>query len=82
MRNEKAEDFLALLKEWERLCKKYKVAASENGEYCCSDDDEADDSSEVPKGEFEVGRLVGICYGDPHNIGKVGLKFKVPSLHI
>ncbi|OAY70010.1 DNA (cytosine-5)-methyltransferase 1 [Ananas comosus] len=77
VRNEKAEDFLALLKEWEKLCKKYKVAASENGEHCCFDDDEADDSSEVPKGEFEVGKLVGICYGDPHNIGKVGLKFKV-----
>ncbi|XP_072992889.1 DNA (cytosine-5)-methyltransferase CMT3-like [Typha latifolia] len=82
VRNEKAEDFLALLKEWDNLCRKYNVrrnnmSASHESESASSDDDDVDDSSGVPSGEFEVGKLVGICYDDPHNIGKVGLKFKV-----
>ncbi|NP_001290533.1 DNA (cytosine-5)-methyltransferase CMT3 [Elaeis guineensis] len=83
VRNEKAEDFLALLREWEKLCAKFNLIGMESSfaqgsESSGSDDeDESRISTEVPRGEFEVGKLVGICYGDPSNIGKVGLKFKV-----
>lgn len=35
------------------------------------------DEVEVPRGEYEVGGLVDICYGDPSETGKRGLKFKV-----
>ncbi|WOK97533.1 DNA (cytosine-5)-methyltransferase 1-like [Canna indica] len=80
VRNEKAEDFLALLIEWEKLCKKYRVIGNQSLlEESDSDDvdDEVLDNLDLEKGEFEVGKLVGICYGDPSDIGKVGLKFKV-----
>lgn len=37
----------------------------------------ARDDSSMDSEEFEVSRLVDICYGDPANVGKRGLKFKV-----
>lgn len=33
--------------------------------------------NEESSGEYEVARLIDICYGDPSNKGKRGLKFKV-----
>ncbi|XP_057997025.1 DNA (cytosine-5)-methyltransferase CMT2 isoform X3 [Hevea brasiliensis] len=86
VRNEAAEDFLELLKEWEKLCKKYVVKdvegiyrlrsmtstiANENENKSSPKDDD------IPPGEYEVSRLVDICYGDPNETGKRGLKFKV-----
>lgn len=41
---------------------------------------EAQLNSAIPAGEYEVLRLVDICYGDPTDVGKHGLKFKVCSL--
>lgn len=88
VRNEKAEDFLALLREWEKLCTKYNLVGMENSFAEESESNSSDDedgsavSTGVPKGEFEVGKLVGICYGDPGNIGEDGLKFKVISVEI
>ncbi|MQL72106.1 hypothetical protein Taro_004438 [Colocasia esculenta] len=83
VRNEKAEDFLELLREWEILCRKFLLigsvnSPSEEGESCVEDeDDSGEDDISAPRGEFEVGKVVGICYGDPGDIGKIGLKFKV-----
>lgn len=81
MRNEKADDFLALLIEWEKLCTKYCVLGNLNLNEEESDsngsDDELEDSNPPNGEEFEIAKLVGICYGDPDNIGKVGIKFKV-----
>ncbi|KAJ0987540.1 hypothetical protein J5N97_005896 [Dioscorea zingiberensis] len=80
VRNEDAENFLALLREWEQLCSRYSLIGTQSSftNACSSDDeDNIEDSSEVPKGEFEVGKLVGICHGDPSKLGKVGLYFKV-----
>ncbi|KAI4993511.1 hypothetical protein ZWY2020_007824, partial [Hordeum vulgare] len=80
VRNEKAEDFLALLKHWDALCKKYVVHGSN---YSGSDlaqmsnDDRDDENEPLPNELFEVERLVGICYGDPNKTGKDGLCFKV-----
>lgn len=42
-----------------------------------SDESEIDDGLVVPSGEFEVEKLVAICYGDPNNLRKRGLHFKV-----
>ncbi|XP_059441430.1 DNA (cytosine-5)-methyltransferase CMT2 isoform X2 [Corylus avellana] len=84
VRNETAEDFLKLLKEWEKLCKRYKVndlgrtrqsRAKSLRAARCNGSSLNDD--EVPTGEYEVSRLVDICYGDPNKIGKHGLNFKV-----
>uniref|UniRef100_A0A2N9FEZ0 Cytosine-specific methyltransferase n=1 Tax=Fagus sylvatica TaxID=28930 RepID=A0A2N9FEZ0_FAGSY len=84
VRNETAENFLELLKEWEKLCKHYKVSdvgtthqsrAKTLRSHKCDEKSVSDD--EVPSGEFEVSRLVDICYGEPNKKGKRGLHFKV-----
>ncbi|OWM68526.1 hypothetical protein CDL15_Pgr023491 [Punica granatum] len=84
VRNEVAEDFLQLLKEWEKLCKRYAVNKTEVTRIVRSKDREVAQGNEstindveVPRGEYEVGSLVDICYGDPSETGKCGLKFKV-----
>ena len=73
MRNEKADDFLALLKEWSVLCDKYvhqdmssDLAGLEN---------EEDGTSPLDKDEFVVEKLIGICYGGGGRDN--GLYFKV-----
>ncbi|XP_028078261.1 DNA (cytosine-5)-methyltransferase 1-like [Camellia sinensis] len=83
VRNEAAEDFLSLLKEWEKLCKEFQLLGSHQSEDSNSEqnsldsDDDVDDGSTVPSGEFEVGKLLAICYGDPNSVNKHGLHFKV-----
>lgn len=72
------------MKEWDKLCKRYVFnndrrtdkLRSENstrkiGESSSSKHDDSDSE------EYEVEKLVDICYGDPDNTGKNGLKFKV-----
>ncbi|KAF3950783.1 hypothetical protein CMV_023507 [Castanea mollissima] len=83
VRNETAEDFLELLKEWEKLCRRYKVSdvgrtrqsRAETLRSHKSDESSSDD--EFSSGEYEVSRLVDICYGNPNRKGKRGLHFKV-----
>ncbi|KAK7844971.1 dna (cytosine-5)-methyltransferase cmt2 [Quercus suber] len=83
VRNETAEDFLELLKEWEKLCRRYKVSdvgrtrqsRAETLRSHKSDENSSDD--EFSPGEYEVSRLVDICYGKPNRKGKRGLHFKV-----
>ncbi|KAM0930202.1 hypothetical protein ACQ4PT_000981 [Festuca glaucescens] len=79
VRNEKAENFLKLLQEWDTLCKEYDVHNST----CLpriSNDDDGDENGvnePLPEGTFEVEKLVDLCYGDPNNIEIDGLWFKV-----
>ncbi|KAJ0961434.1 hypothetical protein J5N97_000183 [Dioscorea zingiberensis] len=84
IRNESAVDFLDLLKEWERLCRCYAVGIGNQKTHNLqashinvSNGDAQDDSMASEEFEFEVSRLVDICYGDPTSVGKRGLKFKV-----
>ncbi|XP_008448610.2 DNA (cytosine-5)-methyltransferase CMT2 [Cucumis melo] len=88
VRNETAEDFLDLLKEWEKLCRRCKANESEGSRqlrsmadnYLTSSDDDlmsSDDEDEFPTSEFEVSSLVDICYSDPTRTGKRGLMFLV-----
>lgn len=78
-----ADDFFDLLKEWEKLCKRYvininKVKASTPSKSNLKDSrKEAQSYSAILAGEYEVLKLVDICYGDPTKVGKRGLKFKV-----
>lgn len=86
VRNETAEDFLSLLKEWERLCQSYSLIGggdpmdvvkdeTENAE---DDDDEEDDGDDDLGGEvFEVDKILSICFGDPKSINQRGLYLKV-----
>ncbi|KAH7668771.1 DNA (cytosine-5-)-methyltransferase protein [Dioscorea alata] len=83
IRNESADDFLDLLKEWKRLCKCYAVGICNQrkpnlrASRVKKSNPRAKDDSSMASEEFEVSRLVDICYGDPANVGKRGLKFKV-----
>ncbi|XVE48572.1 hypothetical protein DITRI_Ditri01bG0012100 [Diplodiscus trichospermus] len=99
VRNEAAEDFLCLLKEWEKLCRKFSLLDSdkplENGSSGTSDEEdddgqgckeeeedeakerEDDTGSEDSSEEFEVERLLDICFGDPNKVKKPGSYFKV-----
>lgn len=79
MRNEAAEDFLSLLKEWEKL-----------GSLLSGEDikEEATDADSVVKDEedddpidddeiYEVEEILAICYGDLNKKGSSELHFKV-----
>ncbi|KAL6648516.1 hypothetical protein ACP70R_012740 [Stipagrostis hirtigluma subsp. patula] len=77
VRNEKAEEFLALLQEWDALCRKYEVHKSNNLDSDVAQSLTDDEDESLPEGTFEVEKLLDICYGDPNSIGKVGLWFKV-----
>ncbi|XP_058188980.1 DNA (cytosine-5)-methyltransferase CMT2-like isoform X2 [Rhododendron vialii] len=84
VRNETAEDFLELVKGWEKLCQWYVLSNLDP-----THESRAEDTTEVKineyspsdvksrPGEYEVLRLVDICYGDTGKRGKRGLKFKV-----
>ncbi|KAG6780838.1 hypothetical protein POTOM_013717 [Populus tomentosa] len=84
VRNEAAEDFLELLKEWKKLCKRYAVndlgrthkSRSMASSMSKQNKNSSDDDDTAP-GEYEVARLVDICYGKTDKRGRRGLKFKV-----
>uniref|UniRef100_A0A2N9I1X4 DNA (cytosine-5-)-methyltransferase n=1 Tax=Fagus sylvatica TaxID=28930 RepID=A0A2N9I1X4_FAGSY len=91
VRNEAAEDFLSLLKEWAKLCKDFSLFGSDqlreqnsdlerddgNDNDEEEDDGDDDEGSMVPTEEFEVQNLLAVCYGDPNKMKKPGLYFKV-----
>ncbi|XP_030453904.2 DNA (cytosine-5)-methyltransferase CMT2 isoform X2 [Syzygium oleosum] len=84
IRNEGAEEFLKLLKEWEKLCKQFAMNSvegmhglRENNCRVTRSHGSPADVADTPKDEYEVSSLVDICYGDPNQIGKPGLHFKV-----
>lgn len=88
VRNEAADDFLSLLKEWAKLCQYFslygKVSEQSLNLMCKEEEEEEekeevedDDDSNVPDVEFEVERLLAVCYGDPNKKKKPGMYFKV-----
>ncbi|XP_012574570.1 putative DNA (cytosine-5)-methyltransferase CMT1 [Cicer arietinum] len=87
VRNEPAEDFLSLLKAWVKLCEEFSLIGSERSDSDLDVDEEADDEASDVKNEatdnpsdseeFEVEKLLSVCYGDPNGVKKSGLHFKV-----
>lgn len=80
VRNEAADDFLHLLKEWEKLISELQEYDSSGGVDDASNDKEEssdDEDSTNPSEVYEVERLLGVCYGDPNNVKNRGLYFKV-----
>ncbi|PSR86881.1 DNA (cytosine-5)-methyltransferase [Actinidia chinensis var. chinensis] len=86
VRNETAEDFLSLLKEWKELCVSSSLIRNEASQQLDTkstsgvDDDNDDDHDSVDEDEsevFEVEKVLGICYGDPKGNSKRGLYFKI-----
>lgn len=79
VRNEAADDYLCLLKEWEMLVRELEEFDSNMGVVDASNDDESsdDDDCPIPSEVFEVERLLDVVYGDPNNVKKPGLYFQV-----
>ena len=87
VRNEPAEDFLNLIKAWAKLCEEFALLGSERSD---SDPDMDEDENEAVQKEesgnqsdleeFEVEKLLAVCYGDPNGVKKPGLYFKVCCL--
>lgn len=82
VRHEAAEDFFLLLKEWEKLCKRFASDVERTYQSRSVDSKLIAKADSLPnpktsKDEFEVESLVDVCYGDPCRTGKYGLKFKV-----
>ncbi|CAJ2676163.1 DNA (cytosine-5)-methyltransferase CMT3-like [Trifolium pratense] len=89
VRNETAENFLLLLKEWEKLCCYFSLITNmvphEEFTKLFNEEVEEDDSAEIEEntGEeiFEVFKVLAVCYGVPKTKKKIknklGLYFKV-----
>lgn len=84
VRNEKAEEFLALLKEWQRLCASFSLIEHEGFEQKNLSpeitENNEDDEEEVKVDDeeiFEVEKILSICYGLPAGQKELGLYFKV-----
>ncbi|XP_020573746.1 DNA (cytosine-5)-methyltransferase CMT2-like [Phalaenopsis equestris] len=81
VRNEKVDDFLELLKEWSNLCSQYASSAGKsckmNSMSTRLNESHLKTCNESSSKEYEVLKLMDICYGDPTESGKHGLKFKV-----
>ncbi|KAK3004967.1 hypothetical protein RJ639_018409 [Escallonia herrerae] len=83
VRNESAEDFLDLLKEWDKLCQRYAPrdvnTLERNSRVMRVADKDADSKTnyQIPKGEYEVASLVDICYGITSETSTRRLKFRV-----
>ncbi|RHN51094.1 putative DNA (cytosine-5-)-methyltransferase [Medicago truncatula] len=79
VRNETAENFLSLLKEWAKLCEEFVLNGSESSDSDMDDGEEAndevvDDSSDSEV--FEVEKLLQVCYGNPNKDKKKSKKDK------
>ncbi|KAM0930754.1 hypothetical protein ACQ4PT_000686 [Festuca glaucescens] len=79
VRNETTDDFLELLKEWQKLCKQYvrQSEVKDQADALTESSNGIPDESSVPPEELEVWKLVDICYGDLNNVRKRCLYFKV-----
>ncbi|KAI4340573.1 hypothetical protein MLD38_025394 [Melastoma candidum] len=90
VRNETADNFLCVLRDWRRLCKTFGLVENDGSEPLFDEllevgDDEDDEDSDDECGEnevdnekiFEVERLLAIRHGDPEDRKKRGLYFKV-----
>ncbi|XAR60439.1 DNA (cytosine-5-)-methyltransferase [Bertholletia excelsa] len=87
VRNESAEDFLSLLKEWKKLCGSFSLIGSKDSqvhdvEILSMDDKDEDEDTDSDDGEsdsevFEVEKVLSICYGDPKENNKRGLYLKI-----
>ncbi|XP_057820390.2 DNA (cytosine-5)-methyltransferase CMT3 isoform X1 [Cryptomeria japonica] len=83
VRNEMAEDFLHLVKEWKKLCEKYidsrdykKSATTEIDKHNSCSYKKSEDDSHVDE-EFEVEKIMDIRYVDSSLSKLSGIQFKV-----
>ncbi|KAF9618680.1 hypothetical protein IFM89_002375 [Coptis chinensis] len=65
----------------EAVCKLFLVGDRSSTrhqlESSISEEDVVGDGDAIPKGEYEVGKILDNCYGDPNDKKKPGLDYKV-----
>ncbi|MCL7031854.1 hypothetical protein MKW94_007959 [Papaver nudicaule] len=83
--NDCGDNFLSLLREWERLCQQFNLVGTSK-EINKDESSESEDCEEVLPGEFEVGEIIGISFGNPADLekvkkstGKGGKKVTIPK---
>lgn len=90
VRNETAENFLSLLKEWEKLCSYFSLVQNKvpHKEYVDlfnaeeeEDDDTGGEEDNNDEEVFEVSEVLAVRYGDPKK-NKPGLYLKVCVVNI
>ncbi|KAL5732060.1 DNA (cytosine-5-)-methyltransferase [Ranunculus cassubicifolius] len=79
VRNESAEDFLLLLKEWNKLYKEFSSSDSTmtSLDSDSEDDKETDNNGDISSGVFEVDKLIGIRMDDLNGEKEKEVYFKV-----
>nr|XP_043607469.1 DNA (cytosine-5)-methyltransferase 1-like isoform X2 [Erigeron canadensis] len=82
VRNESADDFLSMIKEWKNLCTQYGLLGTPRGEDTTLKSEECnfeedDDNHNSSSGEYEVQKLVAVSYRQPSKGKKSKLHFKV-----
>lgn len=90
VRNETAENFLLLLKEWQKLCSYFslvedkvshedyvKLFREEDDETSSNEEDTNEGNDDDDDEIFEVSEILAVCYGDPNKKEEQGLYFKV-----
>ncbi|KAJ3678476.1 hypothetical protein LUZ60_002279 [Juncus effusus] len=81
VRNEKAEYFLEVMKQWKALCDKFNVYEFDEKmmrELELEEAENEEDDEPLEEGEFIVDRIINICYGDPGQVsGTDELKFLI-----
>lgn len=91
VRNESAESFLSLLKEWQKLCSYFALVENKVSHekyvdlFSEVDEDDAEEVKEDGTDDeddeiFEVSKILAVCYGDPNKKKEQGLYFKVVLL--
>ncbi|OMO79502.1 hypothetical protein CCACVL1_13645 [Corchorus capsularis] len=89
VRKEGAEDFLCLIKKWQKLCKKFSLLDDQDdsgetsdeeiddGQGCTVSEQEDGEDDEGSEEVYEVEKIFDICFGDPNKRKERGLYFKV-----
>ncbi|VFQ77724.1 unnamed protein product [Cuscuta campestris] len=82
VRNEAAQDFLCLFKEWEHLCVSCSVITKNSAPHPClnicnEEEEEEGTTSDTDNEVYEVEQVLENFFGDPKKTGKSGLHFKI-----
>ncbi|KAI3843378.1 hypothetical protein MKX03_030479 [Papaver bracteatum] len=68
--NDCGENFLSLLREWEKLCQQYSLVGGASSDYVEDDSEDREDSEVLSPEELEVDEIIGISFGDPTELAK------------
>lgn len=95
VRNESAENFLSLLKEWEKLCSYFSLVQNKVPHkqyvdlFSAEEDDDGgsgsgseENNDEGGEEVFEVSELLAVRYCDPNRKSEKGLCFKVVTVRL